>query len=684
MSEAAPDLSQIFRDEAAERLDAMDRALLACESGQPGGEVVEELFRHAHTIKGTAGLVGRDDVSSFAHEVEDVLDGIRQRGEFPREVASLLLDAVSALRALVTGSAAPSAELRRRLGEAAGQVRGAPRGASPAAEQPGGPGGAGAAGGAAAAGAAGGPGAAASRVLRVPAAKIDHLLDVVAEVVQFRHRLAHSAESGIGADSPLADDLRAGERMLDELRDTAVAMRMLPVATITGPLPRAVRDMARQAGKEAELVMAGTGTEMDRVVLESLSEPIAHLLRNAVTHGIETPEERQRAGKPRRGRVELRAAPRGSSAEIVVADDGRGVAPEVIQEAGRSGSLVDLLTRPGYSTAGEVTGASGRGVGLNAVRAQVNALGGSMEIRSWPGRGTEVALLLPLALSLLEVLLFERSGAVYGVPQASVQEVVAIREPMHLQGRPMLAVHGHPVPLADIADLLGVRAPRLQENAPALVIRSGDRRVAVSCDVLAGQQEVAVKPLGRFLGGTTGYLGSAVLGDGRIALLLEPKTLATGIGRAPGPRADAPADLPRAEPPPAAGAEAAAPRERPAILVVEDSFTVRELQRSILESAGYPVATARDGQDALEVLRRDPRVGLVVTDVEMPVLDGLSMLRAIRADPDRASLPVVVVTAHASDEERRQGVEAGADAYLAKGSFDQQALLAIVARLLGR
>lgn len=663
-----PDLDQVFRDEATQRLDEMDAALLAAESGTESADTVDVLFRHAHTLKGTAGFVGRDDIANLAHAIEDVLDAVRAAdgaaGQLGKEVATVLLQAVGMLRAQVSGEPAAASETAAELdrirvslagpaseGEAIPPSPEVPVQGPAAADQP--------------------PATTTgveSRLLRVPAKKVDHLIDVVAEIMRHRQRLTWPAGAQDADDA--GDDTAGGQaaaRMLDELKDTAVGMRTLPLATISGALPRVVRDLAVQAGKDVEFTISGAGTELDRVVLESLSEPLAHLLRNAVRHGIEGPAERDLAGKPPRGRIELRAVPRGSTVEVAVADDGRGVSAEVAEAARRAGSLTDLLTRPGYSTAGEVTDVAGRGVGLDAVRDYVRSFGGSLEIRSAPGSGTEVVLLLPLALSLIEALLFERGGAVYGVPLAAVSEVVTVSSPLAIRGKPMLAVRSRPVPLADVAALLGAAAPPLPHRPPALVIGVSELTVAVACDALIGQREIAVKPLGPLLAGLAGYLGASVLGDGRIALLIEPHALLARLGDAGGPV-------------PGSAGESSAP---PSVLVVEDSFTARELQRSILETAGYHVLTARDGRDALAVLDQEPAIALVVTDLDMPNLGGLGLTRAIRASPARSSLPVVVVTAHGSDADVREGIEAGADAYMAKRSFDQQALLATVERLVG-
>jgi two-component system chemotaxis sensor kinase CheA len=557
--------------------------------------------------------------------------------------------------------------------------------------------------------------------VRVPAEKIDHLLDLVGEVMQDRRRLAHVLGEADGLlSTEAADELNAGERMLGELKDSAVGMRTLPVSMITGPLPRAIRDLARTIGREVEFTVAGAETELDRVILESLSEPLTHLLRNAVIHGIEPPADRERAGKPARGRIELRAEPRGGLVEITVSDDGRGVSAEIVEQARQEGSLADVLSRAGFSTAGEVTDLAGRGVGLDAVNAHVHSLGGRFEVSSEPGHGMTVSLLLPVALALLKVLLIQRGAAVYGLPIAGVEEVVTVAATSTLQGRSSLDLRGRSLPVADLAAVLGADAPPLPPRPPALVLTAEGRWLAVACDALHGEEEVVVKPLGPLLAGVSGYLGAAILGDGRIALLVEPGALIRGYRRAarsgglftPAPQARAgAATAPRSGTPGQPATRRAAPAGRAAtpghpspagraawpdsaapdgtaepakLLVVEDSFIVRELQRCVLESAGHQVITASDGREALDILGKDDEIELVVTDLEMPRLGGLELTRTIRSDEHRSSLPVVMVTSRGSEEDRRRGMEAGVDAYIDKQSFQQSALLATIAQLLGR
>jgi two-component system chemotaxis sensor kinase CheA len=708
VSELDDELTGIFRDEAAERLDQMETALLAVERGDAGAESVDSLFRNAHTIKGAAGMLGLDDIRALARAVEEVLAGVRAAAEFRPEFAAPLLRATAALRAHVSGAKEPVDELLDELAASAAALAGGDAGQTPGAglaeanragpglptagrpsrgspadvvvPRPGAP-----------PGPPGPPlgppgtppqpraaGPQADRhPLRVPAQKIDRLLDVVGEVMQYRGRLAHSLGTQATISQDVADVLGSSDRMLDELKETAIGLRTLPLETITRRLPVAVRDLCLAAGKEVELVVTGAGTEIDRVILESLYDPLAHLLRNAVGHGIESPAERAKAGKPACGHLEVRAEPRGSLVEIVVADDGGGVSAEVAEQARHEGSLGDLLARAGYSTAPELTDLAGHGVGLDAVRSYARSVGGSFEVRSEPGRGMEVILLLPLALALLDVLLFERGGVVYGVPLVAVEEVVFVMATLVLEGRTALEVRGRPLPVVDVAVLIGAAPTPLGSKVPGLVISAGGRRCVATCDAVLGEEEVVVKPLGPLLGGIEGYLGAAILGDGRIALLIEPAMLTSGARRAQA------APRPHIAGPAAAASVEARPAAAPKVLVVEDSFTVRELQRSILETAGYPVVTARDGRDALAALGRDAEIALVVTDLEMPELDGLELTRAIRAGQS-SSLPVVIVTSRGSEDDHRRGIEAGADAYMVKRAFDQQALLATVERLVGR
>jgi two-component system chemotaxis sensor kinase CheA len=437
---------------------------------------------------------------------------------------------------------------------------------------------------------------------------------------------------------------------------------------VVGGLARAVRDAAAEVGCEAHLELTGMETPLDRSILDGIGDALVHLVRNAVFHGIEPADERAARGKPRVGTIRIDAEQRGGLVALACVDDGRGVSEELLARVAPGGSLADLLAEPGFSTAGGVSGLAGRGVGLDAVRHHVEGVGGTLEVSSEPGAGTAVTLLVPLTLAVVTVLLFERGRRVFGVPLSGVDRAVRGGGAHQLHGRRALELDGVTVPLGDLADSLGMDAPALHDDCPVVIVVSGTRRAAVECDRLLGDREVVVKSLGPLLESATGYLGAAILDDGAIALLLDPAHLVRTTARAPQARRSA---------------DRAHPRAAPKILVVEDQFTVRELERTILEAAGYRVRTAEDGRAALAVLDREPDIECVVSDVEMPRMDGLELLEAIRARPERSALPVIIVSASDDDEVLARGADAGADAWVVKSEFEQDALLETVGRLIG-
>ena len=648
------ELLGVFRDEAIERLDRMDETLLALEAKRAPHDAVDSLFRDAHSIKGSAGMVGIEEVRAIAHSMEDVLEDARKQGTFSEGLTSPMLRATGALRRAVEGESGLASAALAELGAAISERHPEPEpGQEAKPESPRTP---------------SRPGE--QRSMRVSAEKVDRLLEAVGEtVLQSRRieRLAGNGSRGPQDDERIGEELGRGEVLLNELHDSVIQLRTLPLSSITAPFPRAVRDLAADHDKQVELDITGDDTPLDRVILDGISESITHLLRNAVAHGIEPPEERLRAGKPARGRVELRGDQRGSMVAIEVLDDGRGVAPEILRESGEGGTLADVLAQAGFSTADEVTDVSGRGVGMDAVKSRVESLGGGLEVHSKPGEGTTVTMLLPLTLALLRVLVVERGGRRFGLPLSSVEEAITISETMSLGGREAVEVRGRAVPLADLAEVVGADLPELRGQPQAMVVASSGRRVGILCDRIVAEQEVVVKSLGPLLAGLAGYLGAAIMDDGGIAPILDPASLtkkrALRRPSGPGPAMEGPS---------------------PKVLVVDDQFTVRELQRSILEAAGYRVETARDGREALARVTGEPDISLVVTDVEMPEMDGIELLLAIRRDDVRPSLPVVVVTSRVGEEHRSRGLQAGADAYIVKDEFDQATLLDTVDRLLTR
>jgi two-component system chemotaxis sensor kinase CheA len=354
----APDaeILEVFREEATERLDRMVETLLALESGDAPADAIDSLFRDVHSIKGSAGMVGIEDVRTIAHSIEDVLEESRDRGTFPPELVEPMLQSTDAMRRAIMPAQEPVRPQREE---------------PPASER---------------------------RSMRMSTDKVDSLFDAVGETVLHSRRLESLLDAGASGDPErIEEELAQGGALLEELQHSVIQMRTLPLESITGPFPRAVRDLAAAQGKQVELTISGAETQLDRVILDGISESISHLLSNAVAHGLEDPAERQRSGKPAVGHVELRADQRGSLVAIEVRDDGRGVAPELLEAGGEDGTLADKLARAGFSTAEEITEVSGRGVGLDAVKSHVESLGGGLDVRSEPGRGTAVHVYLPVA-----------------------------------------------------------------------------------------------------------------------------------------------------------------------------------------------------------------------------------------------------------------------------------------------
>jgi two-component system chemotaxis sensor kinase CheA len=470
--------------------------------------------------------------------------------------------------------------------------------------------------------------------------------------------------------------------VLGDLQQRTLRARMVPFATIVEPLRRATRDLARSLGKAVELDLRGQETELDRSVLEQVTDPLLHLVRNAIDHGLEAPAEREAAGKPPTGTVRVHAMQLGSEVVVTVADDGRGIdVGRVREQASKAGDDLEgvdddealyAIFRSGLSTASSVSQVSGRGVGLDVVRASLEAVRGQVEVRTEPGGGSEFRVSVPISMAVLPCLLVEAAGQRYGIPMHSVVTTEAAGwTEASVEGRPVIRVRDQVLPVSSLAATLGTGEAAA---GPAVVVASLTRRHAFQVDALLGQREVVLKDLGRLLPRVDLLGGAGVEPDGAILLVLDASGLVERARRtAPVAGVPVPSGTPARQAPPVAHAS---------ILVVDDAPVVRELERSILERAGYQVRTAADGQEALAMLAAAPG-DLVITDVDMPRCNGFELTSAIRAEPELAGLPVVILTSKADDADHRRGLDAGADAYVVKSAFDEQALLDVVARLLG-
>ena len=486
----------------------------------------------------------------------------------------------------------------------------------------------------------------------------------------------------------LTQDRNHLQLVTDDLQNGIRSTRMLPMTTLFNQFPRMVRDLARERGKDILLQLDGGDTEIDRQVLELSKDPLTHLLRNAVDHGIETPSQRTAFGKPPQGLIRLSAEPRGNHLVIEVADDGRGIDLDAVRRAALHRGLVgvqeaaaldeeailNLIFHAGLSTAPQVSDLSGRGVGLDVVRANLEQLRGLAQIVNRPGQGVTFSLLLPLTLATSQVLLVETGGQTVALPATNVERILRIPAQRigQVDGQPVIHVEGRPLPLLSLARLLRwpvLEAPVAGEDRlPVVVVSVLDKRLALRVDDFLATQEVVIKPLGRQLQRVRNVAGVTLRGDGRLIPVLNVADLIKAIQHEP-----------------AAAPLLVAATEPRRIVVADDSITTRTLEKNILENAGYEVRAFADGQEVWDWLRRDDHrlPDAIVSDINMPRMDGFALAAAVKSDPRFSQLPVVLVTSLDSPEDRLQGMEAGADAYMVKSLFDQRELLAVIDQLTG-
>ncbi len=494
-------------------------------------------------------------------------------------------------------------------------------------------------------------------------------------------------------------DQRSLRHMID---DHLVAMKqvlMLPASILVEIFPRFVRDLGRDQGKEIDLTLRGADIEIDKRILEELKDPLIHLVRNCIDHGIERPEVRLRKGKTRRGMITLTFSAKDSrQVEILVSDDGAGIDPEQVRAAAiKAGSLPEgtseklkpeetfaLIFQSGLSTSEIITDISGRGLGLAIVREKVENLGGLVSVESQVGIGTTFHLLLPLTLANFRGVLVSAREQLFVLPTTSIERVTRVspEEIRMVENHETIQVDGDVLALVKLADVLQLpqrskvtardshsRARVADTNpVPVLILASAEKRIAVQVDELLAEEEVLVKGLGSQLRRARNIAGATILGAGRVAPVLNISDLMSSALH-PGVAASAVVD---SEMNPNIGGR---------ILVAEDSITSRTLLKNILETSGYQVTTAVDGTDAFTQLR-SAEFDLVVSDVDMPRMSGFELTTRIRADKELAELPVVLVTALESRQDRERGIDVGANAYIIKSSFDQSNLLDVIRRLL--
>ncbi len=511
---------------------------------------------------------------------------------------------------------------------------------------------------------------------------IDRLLDAVERDEFFAKSFGDRL---IQLERMAEQERRALAGMVDNLLDDMKQALMLPFSSMFEMLPKMVRDLGRDSGKEVELVFENAALEIDRRILEQMKDPLIHLVRNAIDHGIEAPAERSGKHKPARGRITIEITPKdGSKVELVVADDGRGIDVAKVRSAAQKLDLLlpetsaalnehdalAMVFESGLSTSPILTDMSGRGLGLAIVREKVEKLGGSVTVELPEQGGSCFRIILPTTLATFRGLLVGLGGRQFVLPSRNVERVarVALSLVKTVENRETIELGRQAMSLVYLSDVLGLSrsAGAKLDYLPVAVLTSGGKRIAFVVDEVLGDQEVLLKGLGPQLPRVPNVAGATVLGAGRVVPILNVADLLKSAGKAGAVR-HAVTEQPSIS--------------RPSLLIAEDSITSRSLLKNILESAGYDVVATVDGLDAFTTLRSG-RFDLVVSDVEMPRMDGFDLTARIRADKNLAELPVILVTALDSREHKERGIDVGANAYIVKSSFDQGNLLEVIRRLL--
>ncbi|HEX6929241.1 MAG TPA: hybrid sensor histidine kinase/response regulator [Gammaproteobacteria bacterium] len=735
-----------FRIEADEYVKAMSSGLLALEkmpAGPERAELVESIFRQAHSLKGAARAVKLTQIEAICQPLEDVFASLKDRKlSLSTPLADLLHKAVNLIEALAQGDAETArarqpeiTAMIRQLERTQGRRQPAPADAGtalmpdvPKASAP-------------AAVAADRP----AGTVRVSTQKLDSVMRLAEELLAPRlaakqriadiqrvakhvdgwrrrtadiHALIRPLERGLRAQGGMSRELRRlldyfGEeqiqvralqddlasvgraadqdrRFLDNTADRMQGhvreMQLLPCASMLDMFARLARELARDQGKSVDLVVQGSDIEVDRRLLEELKDPLVHLVRNSIDHGIEKPADRQKAGKPAQGAIRIAVVQKDSGKiTLTISDDGAGIDIERLKalaiergmlaaaDAARlnDDEALDLVFRSGLSTSPLVTDVSGRGLGLAIARDKVEQLGGRIGIESRKGAGTTFRLVLPINLATFRGTRVAAGNREFIVPSASVERVARIRSDavQTVNNRETIGVDGEAMALVWLHDVLELpRTDAANEDIPVIILAQGKTRTAFRIDAVTGEQEVLVKKLGPQLRRVRNVTGASVLGSGKVVPVLNVADLLLTAQRKPSPVTRPTAD-------------ASVDQEKRSILVAEDSITSRSLLKNILEAAGFEVVTAVDGIDAYTTLKTRA-FDLVISDVDMPRLNGFELTARLRADRQLGDLPVILVTTLDSREHRERGVDVGANAYIVKSSFDQSNLLDVVRRLI--
>lgn len=694
-----------YKAETREHIQNLNLGLLDLEKSPRDKNLLESMMREAHTIKGSSIMMGYKRIADIAHRMEDGLEkALKDAAVLKKAHFDILFKCLDAIEPLLEDKVtwsdkgiespfvdelckefegifnieAPKtkeipAHVKKEPSPDPAQQKIEPRPASSADES-----------------------------MRVDIDRLDKVVNISGELLISKIRLSElvylledktrALKDREGPLGMIARDLSKVSQNIDflskNMQEEIMKIRMIPVSYLFNTFPRAMRDLAQKNNKEIDFMIEGEETHLDKAILDRMKDPLMHLLRNAVDHGIEPKEERIKKGKPAEGKVTLSAAHEGSHITITIADDGAGIdtgrIKEIAIEKGiiaksKAANLSDedahqILFTPGFTTAKEVTDISGRGVGLDVVREAIVQLKGMIEIRSTKNVGTQFVLRLPLTLAIAESLLVAAGNDVFAIPVDAVLETIRIKpdDIKSVESKDAITIRNQILPIVRLNDIFGLPKKGIFEKRflPLVIVQSVEKKIGLLVDDLMGRQSIISKNIKDPLKNLKHISGATILGNGRVILVLDiPSIIDSAEGII----------IKRAAP---SLKPAVAAKKKKSILLAEDVLTTAMLEKNILESVGYSVVISRDGREALDRAKQE-KFDLVITDVLMPRMDGFELVQQLRKDKLYADVPIIIVTTRESDADKRRGLEVGADAYILKSEFTSEGLLETLERLLG-
>ncbi len=769
------DFITIFKVEAEDHLTNLDKGLVELEKHPENLELVKELNREAHTLKGSSRILGYHEIQEIAHKIEDIFEKIGQKKlSFNSGFVDKIFKGLDSIRSVLekivnqekidvdisgickeleecitvevsdskksdekeqprvknkqaTSATAKKSKPKRpprraKSVEKVQDVKGVEKDekksidSSPV------------------------PAPAFEEYIRIPVSRVNKLVNLIGEMVinrmktsdkvaRIKHLSKHAKETQqslsflgekVKEQMPLEDgeiakylnqccaqmnsiredslglfDALSAEAfhldpVINELQSRVKEIRLLSCSTIFEGFPRMVRDIASEEGKEVNLVISGEETELDKKILEGIKTPLMHILRNCIDHGIEDVDERQALGKSKAGTINLSACHEAGSVVITVKDDGRGMDLGEIKQTALKKRLIskeeldqmtdkevlNLIFMNGYSTSPIITDISGRGIGLDIVMRDIRDLNGRVILDTEAGKGTQFTLILPLTIAIIQVLLIKQNEMLFALPVTSVIEnrKVDMAEVSAIEGKMAVQVRDLTMPLIRLSEVLELpqtpdEEPEEKQEVSVVIAASFDKRVGFIVDEIISKEEVFIKNLGEHLGKIRNVSGATILGTGEVVVVLDVADLIANSSRS---RSAITHRKPATQ----------NKKEERRILIVEDAISSRELEKSILEAEGYTADTAIDGLDALDKITK-AKYDLFVTDIQMPRMDGFEFCKTVKNNKEYQDIPVIMVTAMDKEEDKRRGIEAGAQAYIVKTTFDQSNLLETIDRLIG-